>query len=79
MIPPLPNVDQQLLDRILDKFPVRCKIGGVVEQRAVQFVGKLAKRKTISGLGLLPEIQKNYILLSDALFLVQILVGQVTN
>lgn len=74
-----PDMDQKVLDGVFDELAVGREIAGVVEKRAVLFVGQLAKRQTVPCLALLPEIQKNFILFSDALSLVQILSGQLNK
>ncbi len=51
-----PNVDHQVLDRVFDELPVGREIAGVVEKRAVLLIGQLAKRQTVPGLALVPEI-----------------------
>jgi hypothetical protein len=49
-------MDQQLLNGIFNELFVGSKVAGVVEKSTILLVGELAKRETISGLCLLPEI-----------------------
>ena len=79
VLSPFPDMDHQVLDRVFDEFPVGSEVAGVVEKRTVLLVGKLAKRQTVPCLALVPEIDKNFILLSDTLFLVQFLSGQLNK
>ncbi len=51
-----PDMDQQLLNGIFNELFVGSKVAGVVEKSTILLVGELAKRETISGLCLLPEI-----------------------
>lgn len=79
VLTPFPDVDHQVLDGIFDELPVGSEIAGVVEKSAVLLIGQLAKRQTVTGLALVPEIQENFILLSDTLFLVQISSGRLNK
>lgn len=56
VLAPFPDMNHQVLDSILDEFPISRKITGVVKKRAVLFIDQLAKRQTVPGLALLPEI-----------------------
>lgn len=51
-----PDVDHQVLNGVFDEFPIGSEVAGVIEQRAVLFVGELAKCQTVPGLALVPEI-----------------------